>query len=217
MRSLKTQAVGYSESKKTTQNLHVRKPIKIQAPKGPKVIHVRSKQAIGDNVTKPRLAITKKNHKKTAPTSPVTESLYPTQKPTPHSASEHDEVNISQNSYQTTVSYASIERKNEYLRILAYSNAFRDDEEKSAYLLKELENAIIKIEMLEMDFKALKRDNVNLRSIVKSNYEQKDVEQEEEAASLRQQIAELKNVITEQNMQLEMFKKEVIEKYCRKS
>eukprot|EP00826_Nyctotherus_ovalis_P047874 TRINITY_DN557_c0_g1_i10.p1 TRINITY_DN557_c0_g1~~TRINITY_DN557_c0_g1_i10.p1 ORF type:complete len:217 (+),score=69.39 TRINITY_DN557_c0_g1_i10:211-861(+) len=215
MRSVKPQVIAHSDSKRLTQNQHSQKPIKIQAPKGPKVIHVRSKQAIGDNATKPRLTITKKAYKKTAPISPATETFF-SQKP-PHAVNELDaEVNISQNSYQTTVSYASVDRKNEYLRILAYSNAFRDDEDKSAYLLKELENAMIKIEMLEMDFKALKRDNKNWRSIVKANYERKDSEQEEEAARLREQIAQLKNVIAEQNLQLEVFKKEVIEKYCRK-
>ena len=105
----------------------------------------------------------------------------------------------------STQVFINEERNSEYLKIVSDSRAFRNDKEKLKYLLKELENALVKIEILELDIKSLKRDNDNWRSLAKVNSERGDMKEE---------IRKLRGIVVEQESQLELFKKAVIEKYC---
>ena len=101
------------------------------------------------------------------------------------------------------------ESKTEYIKILSRSKVFKNDAEKINYLIKELENATVKMKMLEMNIKSLKEENLR-----KTSFYAQENEDKKEVTRLRKEISYLKSVIIDQNEKLEQFKKQVIDKFC---
>lgn len=112
---------------------------------------------------------------------------------------------VSQSIISNSQSSISGERNYEYLKVVSRSKAFKSDEEKAAYLLKELEHALVKVDILELEASNLRRENDTWKGKVKANSEH---------TNLKEEIRKLRETVAEQESQLDLFKKEIIIKYC---
>ena len=156
------------------------------------------------------------NTEKLSPTEITRETTKGNHEIISHLLNELDAIEITASGHKSPLQNNPVTEANDkskdYIRILSRSNAFKNDEEKYEYLLKELENALIKIEILKLDINSLKNDNENLIDLTKKMNEPKDEEYEE----ITSEIEQVKSIIATQNSELEALKKEVIEKYCKK-
>ena len=100
------------------------------------------------------------------------------------------------------------DRKIQYERIVEKAKTYKSGKAKSNYLLKELESFNDRIESLEIDIKSLKKENDSWKNLLKKSNNNKDGNEE-----LKAEVDYLKSIISEQNLKLELFKKEIIEKY----
>ena len=100
-----------------------------------------------------------------------------------------------------------------FKEIAARTNKFKTGKGKAGYLLKELESAMGKIDTLESNIRALKKENENWRNVIKASSNNKTNIGNEK---LKEEVSYLKSIISEQHIKLETFKREVIEKFCRR-
>eukprot|EP00826_Nyctotherus_ovalis_P046996 TRINITY_DN5356_c0_g1_i10.p1 TRINITY_DN5356_c0_g1~~TRINITY_DN5356_c0_g1_i10.p1 ORF type:complete len:203 (-),score=60.24 TRINITY_DN5356_c0_g1_i10:76-684(-) len=99
-----------------------------------------------------------------------------------------------------------------YKELVSKTAQFKTGKGKSEYLLKELESAMGKIDTLESNIRALKRENESWSNLLKASSNNRTNIGNEK---LKDEIKYLKSIISSQHLKLETFKKEVIEKFCR--
>jgi len=120
-----------------------------------------------------------------------------------------------------TVNGFGTQKTNEYLSILARTNAFKSEKDKSQYLIKELENANIKNKILENTLKAIRKEYEDLKNQgicvfckKKAQSPAPKPQTDPDKEKLKKEVDDLKKIISQQNQMLDRFKKEVMEKFC---
>ena len=136
-----------------------------------------------------------------------------------HLLNELDSMKCEMSSSKVISPRDEFKRRSEYLRILSQSNIFKTERDKTEYLIKELENANVKITILTDNIKTLRNENDTLKfTIRKDSYTPQKVPEiavyQDENKKLKAEVEQLKKVVADQNKKLDVFKKQVIEQFC---
>eukprot|EP00826_Nyctotherus_ovalis_P062710 TRINITY_DN9121_c0_g3_i2.p1 TRINITY_DN9121_c0_g3~~TRINITY_DN9121_c0_g3_i2.p1 ORF type:complete len:182 (+),score=49.98 TRINITY_DN9121_c0_g3_i2:132-677(+) len=102
-------------------------------------------------------------------------------------------------------------KEKSYKEIVRKTGRFSTDKGRAQYLLKELENAMIKIESLEASIKALKKENTSWKHVLQASVNNKSSVGN---SDLKEEASYLEGIVGEQHAMLEAFKREVIERFC---
>ena len=126
------------------------------------------------------------------------------------------ELNIMEQSIEQNEQKRNIDKEpnTEYVKILTKTKAFKNDSEKINYLIKELENASVKMRMLDINIKSLREENEQIKKY--SCCKENKGNNPEEIVKLKKEIGYLRSVIADQNYKLDQFKNQVLERFCYK-